>query len=117
MITIGHLRATIARIALLAYVGSLCFLTYSANKNIDLTFVSGFVTLAATTLATHFGALLGLGELRAKVHSATAAAISAAAPVAPIAAPASSTQEIGIIQLIAAWVYILSLVFAVVLWG
>ena len=93
-------------------------MAFPPAKLTDLTFVSGFVTLAATTLATHFGALLGLGEVRAKAQAAATAAIRAADPANPAAvAPAPQMQEINNIQLTAAWVYMASLVFAVVMWG
>lgn len=101
---VRYLVIAISFIAIGAYFGGIFYVNHKSGTLVDVSFVSGYITLIGGTLATHLGAVFGLNQAN-KPPAGVAA--SAAIPVV----------ELSILESAAAWSYIGSLVLAVGLWG
>ena len=94
---VRHLLIAVSTIAIAAYYAAIWYVWQHAGSSRDLSFPGGFITLIGGTLATHFGAVFGLNRANQRQGAAK--------------------TDLGTLESIAAWSYLLSLLLAVLLWG
>ena len=94
---IRQLLIAVSSLAIVAYYAAIWYVWKNAAGQTDLSYPSGFVTLIGGTLATHFGAVFGMNRRNER--------------------DGQPKVELGILESIAAWSYLISLVMAVILWG